>query len=196
MEIINKEDCLKNVSIFDNDLELDLDPKEYGFDDLEEIKDVIINAFNGKLDDGLDSIVYVKEYIHDLIGDGNDDELFEYIARKYDFEDHPETLRDAEEEYENALKTLNALYKCLDVDEIKRMNQFINPSQHISVKNIIKEKRLPEDMEGEILGFIGKTKITGGKKKKTKKLKMSKKSKKSNQRNRKIIKTRNIKRKK
>jgi len=79
------------------------------------------------------------------------------------------------------------------------MNQFINPSEHISVKNIIKEKRLPEDMEEEVLGFIGKTKITGGKKRKTRKSRKTKRSKKSNkssQKKRKIRKTRKIKHKK
>lgn len=184
---MNKEKCLSYLSILNNeDLALDLDPDEYGFDSIQEIKQVITNAFNGQMENGLDSIQAAREYIIELIGDGEEDEIFEYIMHKYDFEDHPGTFRDAEEEYEDALKTLQSLANCLEMDEFKRMNQFIPPSEHISLKNISKEKGLPEDMEREVLGFMGKTKITGGKrrkktiKKRTRKTKKIKKRKTKN----------------
>jgi hypothetical protein len=175
----NREKCLAKLSIFDNeDLTIDLEPDDYGFDTLEEVKQVILNAFNGKTENGLDSIHSAREYINDLIGDGEEDDIFEFIMRKYDLEDHPETLRDAEEEYDEALKTLKIIAKCLEVDELKKMNQFIPPSEYISLKNIVKEKRLPEDMEREMIGFMGKTKIIGGKRRKSKNTKRTKKQRK------------------
>lgn len=190
MEIINKAECLKNLAILDNeDLDMDVDPDDYGFDNLEEMKQVILNAFNGQMTNGLDRINDVREYIIDLIGDGEEDEIFEFITRNYDFEDHPETLREAEEEYDQALKALTYLAKCLELDEFKRMGQFIPPSEHISIKNIVSEKRLPEDMEREVLGFMGKTKITGGKRRKSKKSRKSKKQRKTTRKH-KIMKTR------
>lgn len=166
---MNKEKCLTYLSILDNYFDLDLDPQEYGFDSLEEIKQVITKAFNGQMENGLDSIQDARKYIVDLIGDGEEDEIFEYIIRNYDLEDHPETMIDAREEYDQALKALNSLAKCLKMDEFKQMNQFIPPSKYISLKNIVKEKGLPEDMKREILGFMGTTKITGGKERKSKK---------------------------
>jgi len=178
----NRVKCLRNLSILDNEeLAIDLDPEDYDFDSLEEMKQVIINAFNGQLEDGLDRMQDVRDYINDLIGDREEDDIddiFEYIIRQYDFEDHPETLRDAKEEYDQTMSALKSISKCLEVDEFKSMNEFIPPSEYVSVKNIVKEKSLPEDMEREIIGFMGKRKITGGKKRKTRKTRMNKKSKK------------------
>ena len=164
----DKKTCLKKLSILDNKgLDIDLDPNDYGFVSLQEMKQVILNAFNGQLENGLNRMNNAREYINELIVDRDEDDIFEYIMRKYDFEDHPETLRDAEQEYEEAKNDLTSLANCLKVDEFKRMNQFIQPSEQFGIKNIVKEKRLPEDMEREVIGFMGKTMLTGGRKRRS-----------------------------
>lgn len=154
-------------------------PLEYlnknNLNDISEINFIIVNAIEGKKEDGLYRLKNVRDYLIDCL---------QYYKNVYGFDNEFESQEEIE-------FVLSELILDLEPNNFTKIAQIITPQEIIDIKGLSRKKGLPEDVEREILSFVGKTPVGGYRKKGTKqkcKRKNKTKYKKSNAKTSKKIK--------
>jgi hypothetical protein len=145
-----------------------------GFQDINEMSDVIENAGEGIKENGLLRLKNVRNYLINVRDDLNADTPF--------VDHHDE---EAWEIHQEKIDLVNYLINALQPQNYARMADILTPEDIIVLRNMRRQKRIPEDMEREISSFVG-IKPEGGrnsrrknKKRKTRKSKKAKKSRKT-----------------
>lgn len=155
-----------------------------GFKSLDELNQVVINAFDGKKENGLLRLNNVRNYLQDILKyeEGNSGA---YIDDDYDI-------------YEEKLELLKQLIEDLEPSNFKELAELITPEQEILVGKLTDKQGLGSDVKGEIMEFMGTTVKGGRKQRKTKrrknksaskrKIKQGKSKKRGSRRNKKTLK--------
>lgn len=135
---------------------------KYGFTSLNELNDVVMNALDGKKENGLLRINNVRKYLQDVL--------------QYEKNNSGSYSDDDYDIYEQKLELLEQLIEDLEPSNFKEMIELRSPEQEILVGKLSDKPGLGADIKEEILGFVG-TPAKGGlkhKKSKHRKIKSSK----------------------
>lgn len=131
-----------------------------------EIPTIIGNAMEGKKENGLYNLTNVRNYLR---------ESLDYYRKVYGYDNGFESQEEVE-------PILQELIRDLDPENFRKMAQIITPQEIINVKKIMRKKNMPEDIEREIMSYVGKKPTGGYRKKGTKRMarRKNRKTKKSN----------------
>lgn len=127
---------------------------KYGFREIKDLTDVINAASKGQLEGGLNRLGDVRNYLMEALQHEKDN------FRGYD---------DDYEELDNLVQDFEEIISHLEPRTFKDIIDLARPEEKMMVRSISRQKnvRLPEDMQKEIIGYVG----VGGKKTKTKRSK-------------------------
>ncbi len=148
-----------------------------GFQNINEMSDVIENAGEGIKENGLLRLKNIRNYLINVRDDLNADTPFIDHHDEEEWEIHHEKI-----------DLVNYLINALEPRNYARISEILTPDDIIVLRNMRRQKRIPEDMEKEISSFVG-IKPEGGrnsrrknKKRKTRKTKKSRKSRRNKKR--------------
>lgn len=139
----------------------------HGFNDVNELDEILANALEGINENGLLRIGELRSYVADML------EYFEnnlppyYNAGEEAFEEHQDKIEAAEN-----------ILQYLEPREFARIAQIMTPEQIMIIRSLARQKRAPEEMVREIESYAG-LKPRGGMKRKTKAKRGKRKTKKS-----------------
>jgi hypothetical protein len=131
---------------------------KYNLKELEDLRTIVSNALNGKKQHGLYKITYVRNYLIDSL---------KYVHENYDYDNY-----DEQEDLELLLKEIII---DLHPKNFIKISNLVTSDELIGMKSLARQKRLPREIESEIVEFVGQ-KQTGGKKKSKKKSKVKRRT--------------------
>lgn len=119
---------------------------KYNLKHLEELSLIVSNALNGKKEDGLNKIANVRNYLK---------ESLKYVHDNYDYDNY-----DEQEDLEMLLKEI---VMDLNQEKFQEIANLVTSDELVGMKSLTRQKRLPREIESEIIGYVGQ-KQSGGKK--------------------------------
>ena len=147
-----------------------------GFQNIDEMVDVLNNALDGNKENGLLRIRNIRNYLIDTKRYFSDNYPFNYRWDEEAFDSHEEKLQ-----------LLTTLINDLQPNNFNRYAELITPKEIMNLRSLTRQKRIPPEIEREISSYIGNKPLGGQKKskrrktnkvKKTRNIRKNKKSKK------------------
>ena len=117
----------------------------------DEVITIVNNASQGMKENGLNRLSDVRNYLMDLEND-----LSNYYG-----------LDDDYDQQEEMMQVLKRLIRDLDPKRFAKKHDIVTPGETIGIRSVARQKKLPPEMEREIIEYVGKTPRGGRRKRKT-----------------------------
>lgn len=124
----------------------------------DEVITIVTNASQGMKENGLNRLSDVRNYLMDL-----EDDLSNY----YGFDDDYD-------QQEEMMQVLKRLIRDLKPKKFAQTHDIVTPGETIGLRSVARAKKLPPEMEREIMDYVGTTPRGGRRKRRTVKKRHSK----------------------